>query len=89
MMNLSSLAECWNTGLSLKVISGSSPYSPRLSGYNSAAGPELLTLTMSGRTNWVFPCSVVIVFLMAKNSPQYIRGNTEMTEIHAQCDKMP
>ena len=86
-MNLSSLAECWNTGRSLKVISGSSLYSPRLSGYNSAAGPELLTLIMFGWT--ILASSVMIVYLMAKNSPQYIRGNTEMTKIHTQCDKMP
>ena len=87
MMNLSSLAECWKTGKSLKMISGSSLYSPRLSGYNSAAGPELLTLIIFG---WTIPAfSVVIVFLMEKYSPQYIRGNTEMTEIHTQCDTMP
>ena len=87
MMNLSSLAECWNTGRSLKVISGSSLYSPRLSGYNSAAGPELLTLIMFGWT--ILASSVMIVYLMAKNSPKYIRGNTEMTDIHTQCDTMP
>ena len=81
MMYLSSPAECWYTGRPLWVISVINSYSPRLSGYNSPAGPELLTLTMSGMT-----CSSsVIVYLIEKYSPQYITGNNESTEIQRKC----
>ena len=83
-MYLSSLAECWYTGRSLRVISVSLK-SPRLSGYNSPAGPELLTLTMLGRANIAASVDVTIAYLMKKYKPQYIRGNAEITEIQRQC----
>ena len=47
-MNLSSLSSCLYTGWSLRKTSLMMMYCPRLSGYISATGPELLTVTTVG-----------------------------------------